>query len=161
MILYILKCEQDKYYVGITDNFDRRLKEHLDGIGSEWTSVYKVVDVIENKEINIDKSYCQYYETLENARTVELMAKYGIDNVRGGTYSCCNLYSYFISSIKQQIKSIKNKCYECGGSNHYSSACPLRIAESDLYTKDDLSLIYDTHIDTNDLYTTEELDNLY
>lgn len=30
--VYILKCADGKYYTGITNNLERRLKEHQDGI---------------------------------------------------------------------------------------------------------------------------------
>ena len=43
--LYVLLCEQDKYYVGTTTNLDRRLEEHKAGWASAWTQKYPVVKV--------------------------------------------------------------------------------------------------------------------
>ncbi|MFH7013017.1 GIY-YIG nuclease family protein [Flavobacterium sp. FlaQc-52] len=33
--VYILKCSDDSYYTGITNNMDRRLKEHKSGLHKE------------------------------------------------------------------------------------------------------------------------------
>lgn len=36
-IIYTLQLEKNKYYVGKTTNLEKRLKEHFNGFGSEWT----------------------------------------------------------------------------------------------------------------------------
>lgn len=33
--LYILKCSDDSYYIGVTNNLDRRITEHNSGINTE------------------------------------------------------------------------------------------------------------------------------
>lgn len=46
--LYILKCNDDTFYTGITTNIDRRLKEHngeLKG-GAKYTRVRQPVELI-------------------------------------------------------------------------------------------------------------------
>lgn len=36
--VYILKCSNQQYYVGVTNNIDRRIQEHKEGINSTcWT----------------------------------------------------------------------------------------------------------------------------
>lgn len=35
--IYVLKCSDDSFYIGQTDNFERRLQEHKKGKGAEWT----------------------------------------------------------------------------------------------------------------------------
>ena len=45
--IYILKLEQDKYYIGKTTDPERRLGEHLSGAGAAWTKLYKPIERIE------------------------------------------------------------------------------------------------------------------
>jgi predicted GIY-YIG superfamily endonuclease len=76
--IYILQLKDGKYYIGKSDNVMKRYEEHLQGKGSKWTTMYKpisVVKVIEN---------ASPFE--EDKITKEYMAKYGISNVRGGSY---------------------------------------------------------------------------
>ena len=40
--IYILKCKEDKYYVGkIADNVYKRIKQHFGGKGAKWTQRYQ------------------------------------------------------------------------------------------------------------------------
>lgn len=80
-ILYILKLQDDKYYIGITLNLNQRLSQHFSGEGSQFTKKYKpleVLKVIYNDDIN---------EDYENKLTLEYMQKYGWENCRGGYYT--------------------------------------------------------------------------
>jgi hypothetical protein len=43
--MYILRLKEGKYYVGYSSNISRRLLEHKDGNGSEWTKKYHPVDI--------------------------------------------------------------------------------------------------------------------
>lgn len=82
--LYVLSLEQDKYYVGITSYSDvmRRFNQHKKGKGSQWTKMYSPKYVIYTKELGqLSESKAT---TAETAKTVELIDKYGISNVRGG-----------------------------------------------------------------------------
>ena len=35
--VYVLKCERNRYYIGITDNIERRLNKHQRGVGARFT----------------------------------------------------------------------------------------------------------------------------
>lgn len=37
--LYILKCSDDSYYIGHTDNLEKRLSEHYEGKGCSYTAI--------------------------------------------------------------------------------------------------------------------------
>ena len=39
--VYILKLEDNKYYVGKTKNINKRILDHFTDCGSEWTRKYK------------------------------------------------------------------------------------------------------------------------
>lgn len=92
MIIYVLKLQNNKYYVGKTDNFQKRIQQHFSGIGgSYWTKLYKPIEVIRKFEINntslLLSSNKKIFGGLEEDKIVkEMMCLYGIDNVRGGSY---------------------------------------------------------------------------
>ena len=54
MFVYVLKLEQDKYYVGITED-ENRINSHFNSTGSSWTKKYKPVSVVEKID-NADKT---------------------------------------------------------------------------------------------------------
>ena len=89
--IYILKLQENKWYVGKTyKTVKERFQEHLDGKGSSWTSKYKPIKI--HQIINTcgpDKG-AEYWQ--ENASTLEYMEEYGIENVRGGSYTNVVLY---------------------------------------------------------------------
>ncbi len=44
--IYILKCSDDSYYVGHTDNIEKRISEHKIGTHAGYTSTRLPVDVV-------------------------------------------------------------------------------------------------------------------
>ena len=117
MILYVLKLEEEKYYVGITRNFKRRYKQHMDGKASSWTRRYKPLEVFE--KMNVD----DYFD--DTIYTIKYMEKFGIDNVRGG--SLCKIYlsNYDKKYINNQIKSFNHICNFCQKKGHFINDCIL------------------------------------
>lgn len=114
MIVYTLQLENGKYYVGRTHNFQRRYQEHLDGHGSTWTSRYTPISCM--KTFETDDSFD------ENKIVKQMMNQYGIDNVRGGSYSMIRLSANDISTIKKEIADAIGLCFICNG-NHYANVC--------------------------------------
>lgn len=51
------------------------------------------------------------------------MEKYGIDNVRGGSYSKLILDNNEIKFITKRIDSATDKCYKCGNNGHFAKDC--------------------------------------
>jgi putative endonuclease len=43
---YILKCRDDSYYSGITNNIEHRLQEHNKGIGAKYTRGRRPVKLV-------------------------------------------------------------------------------------------------------------------
>jgi predicted GIY-YIG superfamily endonuclease len=76
--IYILRLEGGRYYVGKGDNVMNRYQQHLNGGGSAWTRKYKPISVV---RIIPNSSPFE-----EDKQVKEYMAKYGIQNVRGGSY---------------------------------------------------------------------------
>lgn len=116
--IYVLKLENRKYYVGKTNDLLRRFNEHQNGNGAEWTKKYKVVHVervIENAGPFDEDKY-----------TKETMAKYGIENVRGGSYVMVTLPIEYIAALENELKNANNCCVRCGMDSHYVKNCPLK-----------------------------------
>ncbi len=41
--IYILKLEHGCYYVGKTNNYSKRINDHLTNSGALWTQLHKVI----------------------------------------------------------------------------------------------------------------------
>ena len=77
-LVYVLKLQDNKVYVGITMNFNLRWAQHMAGEGAKWTRMHKPLEVV---EIITNAS-----PGLEKAKTLEYMEEYGWENVRGGPW---------------------------------------------------------------------------
>jgi predicted GIY-YIG superfamily endonuclease len=116
-IIYALECENGKYYVGRTIRpMSERFDEHVEGKGSEWTKKYcpiKVIDICDVKG-QLD----------EDIKTKELMMKYGVENVRGGSYVQIVLPDYKLKTLTDELHTASNnKCFKCGENGHYIKKC--------------------------------------
>jgi len=47
---YILECSDGSYYVGVTDQPERRLEEHNQGKGADWTARRRPVKLLWTEE---------------------------------------------------------------------------------------------------------------
>jgi len=87
--LYVLELEGGAYYVGLTDNVDRRFRQHANGKGAEWTKVHKPVRL--KFSIRTGMRDARQAEALEDEATVILMMEHGVERVRGGHFSNVDL----------------------------------------------------------------------
>lgn len=113
-MIYILKLENEKYYIGYSNNISKRIKEHFNNNGSEWTKKYKPILILDKKRGKLHE---------EEKFTLLYMQKYGIQNVRGGSYSNIELTQEQKNNITRQIKHLFNQCYICGKEGHYAVDC--------------------------------------
>jgi hypothetical protein len=128
--LYVLKCEEGKYYVGKSYDFTTRYKKHLAGDGAFWTKRYKPIGLAELLS-NVDK-----YD--EDKYVWKYMEKYGIDNVRGGSYSQMILSPELRKCAERHINSGANLCYACSGYGHLIRECPKKRKREEDINEDEL-----------------------
>ena len=81
--VYVLECENDKYYIGVTGNFDRRMQNHWDRTGSVFTKKHKPIRILVKKTIGSNKVHAL---DEEKRMTSKYRLKYGPENV-GGNFS--------------------------------------------------------------------------
>lgn len=115
MQIYVLSLKNSKYYVGKSEDVQKRINEHWDGYGSSWTKYYKPLDVI-----NV---YDMISETQEDSVTIDLMKKHGIDNVRGGSFVKFELPDYQVKTLEDIINSSNDSCFKCGNKGHFAKNC--------------------------------------
>ncbi|CAB4474966.1 hypothetical protein RhiirA5_356441 [Rhizophagus irregularis] len=114
-IVYVLKCRDNKYYVGRTMDLDIRIGQHENG-NTKWTRIHPYEELIwEKRTTNND---------LELAKTLEYMKRYRIRNVRGSTYSRPSLSDDEFDNIRYQLR---HRCFGCGRFGHVINECKCDI----------------------------------
>lgn len=113
--LYVLQCEDGTYYVGKSKDVAKRFKEHTSGNGSAWTSVHKPLRIVETRPLRNDHD--------ENNLTKDYMKKYGVENVRGGSYSQITLSHQTKSVLESEIRGNTDACFKCGEKGHFARDC--------------------------------------
>ena len=115
IFIYILELENNKFYIGKTNNLNIRLDQHYNLNGSEWTKKHKSLRLFELIP-NCD-------DLDEDKYTLKYMKKYGIENVRGGSFCQVNLNDDTMNTIKKMITGYNNACYICNENGHYAINC--------------------------------------
>ncbi len=95
--VYVLECEDNKYYVGFTKNIQRRISEHFNWGGSIWTKKYKPLRIMDIAPGNLED---------EEFTTYVIMLRHGWKNVRGSHWCKVDLkeppdYVWFIETISK------------------------------------------------------------
>jgi predicted GIY-YIG superfamily endonuclease len=92
-ILYQVKLKRDPgpnyyYYIGITQNYEYRKQQHLEGRGSAWLRECFTTEDRSKAQFDIIGSFIseQNARNEETLRTLALMVEHGCNNVRGAEY---------------------------------------------------------------------------
>ena len=79
---YVMKCEDDCWYVGVTCRPYKRKMEHLTpDFGSEWTKLHNGIERTLLVKLEGDG------KAWEREKTLEMMRIHGPDKVRGASWS--------------------------------------------------------------------------
>jgi hypothetical protein len=113
--IYILKLKNNKYYVGKSNDPQKRFMEHMSGNGSTFTKKYK--------PISIEKIIPNASKYDEDKWVKIYMEQYGIENVRGGAYSSIDLDSDQECMLANEIISANDLCKRCGRPGHFIKSC--------------------------------------
>ena len=129
--IYVLRLQGGKYYVGKSDNVVKRYQQHLAGSGSAWTKLHRPVSLVKTIE-NVSPFQ-------EDAITKEYMAKYGTENVRGGSYVQLDLDDFQKETLNREKWGAKDLCTQCGRSGHFVKDCYATkdVSGNAIYEEDD------------------------
>ena len=135
--IYVLELQGKKYYVGKTNHTFQRFNQHKTGSGAKWTQKHKVKDLFAFHKDMKDSD--------ENKITIQMMKKYGVRNVRGGSWTKVNMTEAEIKRLENKINargrrrrttktpqkkaraSKKNSCTRCGRTSHTVEKCYARF----------------------------------
>ena len=124
MLVYVLRCEHEKWYVGRTMRGDIRMRfeEHRQGKGAAWTRLYRPIRVEETRFTE---------DPFEEDRLLKaLMHCHGMHNVRGGSYSMPVLPNYKERALREELRNATFACFVCGNVGHFASQCKARGTSS-------------------------------
>ena len=120
--LYVLRLAHRKWYVGTTGQSPRqRLATHQRRAGSAWTRTHPVQAMVHTMDVPAATA-----GILETAKTLELMRRHGVGNVRGGSYCQRVLTSMQIEDIERQLRHNDGRCLRCGRNGHFAPRCYAR-----------------------------------
>lgn len=114
--IYILKLQQNKFYIGKTCNsVFKRFNQHLSGMACCYTKKFKPIDIYEVIP------QCDKFD--EDKYVLIYMNKFGIDNVRGGSYCSETIDSAIKNDIIKRIATANDLCFTCYQKGHFSDKC--------------------------------------
>ena len=96
LTVYILELSGGKYYVGKSNSVtDQRIKRQLSCSkdSSKWVQIHKPTN-----RVTVFNNQCDFDE---DRITLIMMKLYGIDNVRGGSFSSCSMNAVTKSMIQE------------------------------------------------------------
>ncbi len=137
MIIYVLKLEDNKYYVGrcsSQNNFNYRLRQHINGSGSYFTRKFKPVEnpVVEKLYLPDNNEM----KLLEDMKTKEYMIRFGVDNVRGGSYCKINLDKEEKRMLCRELYGASGACFRCGKMGHWVKHCKKKEEKNSEFGED-------------------------
>ena len=134
--VYVIALEDGCYYVGQTENLKRRLKEHAAGgaMASEWTKLHRPIEPVEAIVEHVVETVFD-----EDTVTKMCMREFGIDKVRGGSYSTPYLSPAQIALLEKELIHASGACFRCKRTSHMASECYAKtdVNGNPLYAKDD------------------------
>jgi predicted GIY-YIG superfamily endonuclease len=103
VFVYALQLEKGKYYIGKTDYPCISFNKICNNLYSKWIKLYKPIKLF------MLIPFCTDYD--EDKYVKIFMKKYGINNVRGGSFCSLQLTDFTIASLEKLLNN--NKCFIC------------------------------------------------
>ncbi len=116
--VYVLKCEQNKYYVGKTLQPLQRVVDHFANRDCEWARRYRPQQVVETKR-NVDVME-------EDQVVVDYMRRFGIGNVRGGSYDTIQLSDLTLKYLEDEMSAAEERAYQAEFQGHFNPLSTIR-----------------------------------
>lgn len=119
---YVLQLSNGKYYIGITTDVSKRIREHTYKTrqSAKFTKANDVLDVLEIQYIGLTNS--NYAKKVEREVTIRYMELKGWKNVRGSDYATNSEHL----TLERLIYDIHNNIIQ-------TTTSKLRVNNSDLY----------------------------
>lgn len=113
-MIYVLRLEEGKYYVGYSERLeDRGFSHSFNRKGTKWTQIYKPISLMDLREGTLED---------EDKVTIEYMSKYFWQNVRGGKWTQVEM-SMPPKELLDYLLKNKKACSKCGRTNHSVETC--------------------------------------
>ena len=133
--IFILKCADNCYYIGKTHgSYFIEIDNHFQGRGCEWTRIHKPI------RLEILRHFCD--ESDDDFYTRLYVTKYGLDKVRGGSYSQTHLTEQQIYEMNHYPIDTHITCLKCFTKGHKGHLCPfIRNSLDHVDTKKDTVIL--------------------
>ena len=117
--VYVLRYQSGYFYVGKTENVQKRVGEHIQAATRRnYGKIYKVD--YDNSLLTPERSDLNCWEEDE---TIERMLEHGIGRVRGWEFTDRQHTIESLQTIKQLIIGKNDCCRTCGFRGHYGNEC--------------------------------------
>jgi len=116
MFIYVLKLEKFKWYIGRSSNVNGRYQQHATGNGAEWTKLFKPMSMLPHPKIETSPHD-------EDNLTLEYMCQYGIENVRGASFTKLVFSADELTSLQQRVRDHLRLCRGCALPGHFIANC--------------------------------------
>jgi len=121
--IYVLELEGGNYYVGKTRRTFDRFDQHREGSGAKWTKLHPVVGLYTFHKDRRDSD--------ENMFTILMMKNFGIDKVRGGSWTNPEISDRSRKKLEKRISGQRKRkwtytglpCSRCGRDSHPVEHC--------------------------------------
>ena len=117
--VYILELEHGRVYVGCSRHVDQRIAQHLSGLGSAFTRMFKPTGVRLPRLGNVTGDG----DAPERDETLRYMVQRGIRLVRGWKYALVDMPDADFADAEANIRELSDLCRRCGHAGHFVADC--------------------------------------
>lgn len=117
--VYVLQLEGGYVYVGKSTDTSKRVTQHMQGCGADFTRLHKPTGVLLPRLGVLEGEG----DGPERDETLRQMDKLGADKVRGWKYCQKTLGKPDKMDIEANIRELKDLCRRCGRQGHFAKCC--------------------------------------